>query len=100
MKDNNKKVKFDISEFVNIDTEQTIMSNIVRSFIERRKEYKISQEKLAQKSGVSYGSIKRFEQTGDISLSSLIKLANSINCLSDFKNLFQTPIIKSIKEDD
>ncbi len=33
-----------------------------------RKRKKISQEQLSEKSGVSYGSIKRFESTGQISL--------------------------------
>ena len=33
-----------------------------------RKRRSISQEKLASMSGVSYGSVKRFESTGQISL--------------------------------
>ena len=37
-----------------------------------RKRRSISQEKLASMSGVSYGSIKRFETTGMISLLSLM----------------------------
>ena len=40
-----------------------------------RKRRLISQEKLASLSGVSYGSIKRFEATGQISLISLTKIA-------------------------
>ena len=36
-----------------------------------RKRRSISQEKLASMSGVSYGSVKRFESTGQISLLSL-----------------------------
>ena len=38
-----------------------------------RKRRSISQKKLADMSGVSYGSIKRFETTGQISLLSLKK---------------------------
>ena len=33
-----------------------------------RKRRSLSQQQLAEQSGVSYGSIKRFEQTGQISL--------------------------------
>ena len=40
-----------------------------------RKRRSITQEKLASISGVSYGSIKRFETTGQISLLSLTKIA-------------------------
>ena len=39
-----------------------------------RKRRSITQEKLASISGVSYGSIKRFETTGQISLLSLTKI--------------------------
>ena len=42
-----------------------------------RKRRSISQEKLASMSGVSYGSVKRFESTGQISLLSLTKIAIS-----------------------
>ena len=38
-----------------------------------RKRRAISQQRLADMSGVSYGSIKRFEATGQISLLSLTK---------------------------
>lgn len=40
-----------------------------------RKRKKISQEKLSEKSGVSLGSVKRFEGSGEISLISLTKIA-------------------------
>ena len=40
-----------------------------------RKRRSISRKKLAAMSGVSHGSIKRFETTGQISLISLTKIA-------------------------
>ena len=43
-----------------------------------RKRRSISQEKLASMSGVSYGSIKRFETTGMISLLSLLDMADEL----------------------
>lgn len=45
---------------------------------------KLTQEGLAQRSGVSLGSLKRFEHTGQISLESLLKLALVLGCLDDF----------------
>ena len=41
-----------------------------------RKRHKLSQAELAERSGVSLGSIKRFEQTGKIAFESLLKLAH------------------------
>jgi transcriptional regulator with XRE-family HTH domain len=41
----------------------------------RRREGKLSQAALAEKSGVSLGSLKRFERSGDISLASLLRIA-------------------------
>lgn len=54
-----------------------------------RKKMRLSQAELAERSGVSLGSIKRFENTGKISLESLLKLANLIGRLTDFENVFQ-----------
>ncbi|MDC0584715.1 helix-turn-helix domain-containing protein [Bacteroidales bacterium] len=54
-----------------------------------RKQLKLSQAELAERSGVSLGSLKRFETTGQISLESLLKLAHLLNRLPDFKSVFQ-----------
>ena len=58
-------------------------------FREIRRNKKVSQSQLANKSGVSLGSIKRFEQTGQISLESLLKLAHLFDRLSDFVTVFK-----------
>ncbi|MEM7658712.1 MAG: helix-turn-helix transcriptional regulator [Bacteroidota bacterium] len=47
-----------------------------------------SQAELAERSGVSLGSLKRFEQRGHISFLSLLKLAHVLGRLSDFEPLF------------
>ncbi|PCH67078.1 MAG: transcriptional regulator [Bacteroidales bacterium] len=54
-----------------------------------RKLLKISQVEMAERSGVSLGSLKRFEGTGQISLESLLKLAHLTNRLGDFEAIFQ-----------
>jgi transcriptional regulator with XRE-family HTH domain len=54
-----------------------------------RKQLKLSQVELADRSGVSLGSLKRFESTGQISLESLLKLAHLLDRLSDFEPVFQ-----------
>lgn len=55
-----------------------------------RKHLKISQAEMAERSGVSLGSLKRFESKGQISLESLLKLAHLMNRLGDFESVFQT----------
>ena len=63
-----------------------------------RKRRKISQEELSEKSGVSYGSIKRFETTGMISLLSLTKLAIALGCSGEITELFVNIGYNSIQE--
>lgn len=63
-----------------------------------RRRRSISQEALSQMSGVSYGSVKRFEATGKISLLSLTKLAIALDCADEVKNMFQKIPYKNIEE--
>lgn len=53
-----------------------------------RKRRKLSQLALSQRSHVSYGSIKRFETSGQISLISLTKLCMALDCVDEIRNLF------------
>ena len=90
--------KFDISAFVNALTEEKVTKDLVDRVKERRKELKISQKELSTRPLVSYGSIRRFENSGQISLTSLIRIANALNCLSDFNLLFKTKQITNLKD--
>jgi|JI7StandDraft_1071085.scaffolds.fasta_scaffold545360_2 transcriptional regulator with XRE-family HTH domain len=56
-----------------------------------RKQAGYSQSELASRSGVSLGSLKRFEATGQISLESLLKLVEILGRLDDF-DLILKPI--------
>ena len=53
---------------------------------------------MAEKSGVSYGSLRRFEASGEISLSSLLKVCRVMGCIEDFDNIFKNKIIKNLKD--
>ena len=90
--------KFDIGQFVNTLTEQSVVDGLVGRVKKKRKQMKISQRELAQKSGVTYSSIRRFETTGEISLSSLLKIAHALNSLKDFENVFKGQAITSLKD--
>ena len=63
-----------------------------------RKRRKLSQEKLGEKSGVSLGSVKRFENSGEISLSSLTKIAIALSCENELEGLFEDIPFESIQE--
>lgn len=71
-----------------LDNILSIKQGVSSRFRGARKNIKMSQATLARRSGVSLGSIKRFERTGEISLSSLLKLALVLGYESDFNNLF------------
>ena len=50
-----------------------------------RKQAGLTQSELAKRSGVSLGSIKRFEHTGQIALDSLLKSVQILNRIGDFE---------------
>ena len=90
--------KFDIGQFVGALTEQSVVNGIVERAKKKRKQMKISQKELSQKSGVTYASIRRFETTGEISITSLLKIAHALDALKDFENLFKGQAITSLKD--
>ena len=63
-----------------------------------RKRKKMSQAALAEISGVSLGSLKRFEASGEISLKSLTKLAVVLDCSDDIRGIFSRVPYASIEE--
>ncbi len=92
------KNKFELTDFINVKTVDTTKADLVNRFKARRKEMKLSQIELANKSNVSYASIRRFETSGEISLDSLMKLAIAMDMISDFDNLFVKSKVTSIKD--
>ncbi|MDN5081034.1 helix-turn-helix transcriptional regulator [Aliarcobacter butzleri] len=72
---------------INISTPKSIMQDLKDKFKQKRLSLNLTQEGLSNKSGVSLGSIKRFESSGEISFESLLKVALVLNCLDDFKNI-------------
>ena len=83
---------------INTKTPNKIGTTIAGNLRVLRKKGKLSMKALAELSGVSYGSLKRFESTGQISLASLLKLAIVLDCADDFECLFKKTEIRSIQE--
>ena len=63
-----------------------------------RKRRGLSQQQLSERSNVSFGSIKRFETTGQISLLSLTRLAVALDCDQEIRNLFTEVPYRDIEE--
>ena len=63
-----------------------------------RKARRYTQAQLAEKAGVSLGSLRRFEQTGRISFDSLVALMFALGCESELDGLFAKPAYSSIEE--
>lgn len=71
---------------------------ISENVVNLRKRKRISQKELSKKSGVSYASIRRFETEGEISLSSLSKIAIALGVSDELEMLFTEVPFDSIEE--
>ncbi|MBU1667799.1 helix-turn-helix transcriptional regulator [bacterium] len=68
-------------------TPKDITEELRAKFKARRKSLNYTQDELSSRSGVSLGSLKRFESSGKISLESLLKLALVLECLEGFSGV-------------
>ena len=80
------------------ETAEELDKNLALRVRKIRKRRKISQQKLADLSGVSYGSIKRFETTGQISLLSLTRIATALDVVNELREIFSQVPYKNIQE--
>lgn len=71
-------------------TPTDVMEDIASKHKILRKMNGLSQQELANRSGISLGSIKRFETTGQISFESLLILAHVLNHIEDFDTVFNS----------
>lgn len=87
-----------INYLLNQKTPKEISEGIAARIRSSRKRLNLSQKRLSEKSGVSLGSVKRFERTGEISLISLTKIAFALSCEDELENLFTKKTFDSIQE--
>jgi len=75
-----------------------ILKKIAERVKRNRLELNLSQSALATNAGVSLGSLKRFEQTAEISLKHLVMLAVALDATSEFSLLFSQRQYQTIDE--
>ncbi len=74
-------------------------AQIAKRLVLLRKRKKVSQARLSEMSGVPFATIRRFEKTGEISLSSLIKIMMAFQLYDEIDNIFHyRPIYNSVEE--
>ena len=68
-------------------TYNEVSKKLANRFRILRKKSKITQQEMAERSGVSLGSLKRFENPGKVSLESQLKLMHLLGRLGQINNI-------------
>tara|TARA_B110000285_G_scaffold24400_1_gene23490 strand:- start:1533 stop:1811 length:279 start_codon:yes stop_codon:yes gene_type:complete len=76
-----------MGEYGDEKSPKEVMMLLSKRIRDLRKQGKISQKDLSDKSGVAYASIRKFESTGIISLESLLKMCDTLNRLKDLESI-------------
>ncbi len=89
-------ILIEMSKYSTIALPAEVLKNITLKHRQLRKELNLTQAEIADRSGVSLGSVKRFERLGKISLESFLKLLLILGRLDEFNSLLKP--MDSIKE--
>ena len=84
--------------FLHMHTPAEIRQGLAARARAARLDQDLSQQSLAEKAGVSLGSLKRFERTGLGSISLLVQVAFALRHEREFETLFQPPKFKTIED--
>ncbi|KAA6347788.1 hypothetical protein EZS27_004741 [termite gut metagenome] len=93
----NNEIKDNIITFIS-DSYDAIIYSIAKRVKERRLEKNLTQKDLASRSGLSFGTYRRFETKGEISLRGLVMIASTLEMTNDFDTLFSTRSYSSMSE--
>lgn len=72
---------------LSLKSPKDVLLEVRDRFKGRRLALRLTQAGLAKRSGVSLGSLKRFEASGLIAFDSLLALALVLDCLGDFDRI-------------
>ncbi len=81
-----------------IDTPYDVEYELRQRFINRRKELKLSRQQLSEMSGIDIGVIRRYEESGKITLKNFIELAFALKENDILKDAFKSKQIGSLYE--
>lgn len=81
-----------------IKTPESVATALAERLRERRLQRSWSREELADRSGVNAANIKRFELSGEIALSRLLKLAFVLDALDNFDEVLKAKTPMTMKE--
>lgn len=84
--------------FPSLDTAFDLQEAVRSSARDLRVASGLKQTELSERSGVPLGTLKRFERTGEISLSGLLALAEALDALEGFRLLFPRPEPKTLDD--
>ena len=79
-------------------TPEQFTQGVAQRAAKRRKELGFTQAELASRAAVSLGSLRRFEQTGQVSFESLVRICIALGCEDDLNALFARRAYRSIQE--
>jgi transcriptional regulator with XRE-family HTH domain len=85
-------MKFELK--TTVEVAQTLAGRVKKLRLQK----KWKRSTLAKRSGVSEGSLRRFEQTNKISLENFLKLLSALGRLAEMDELLQPPTIRSIDD--
>lgn len=80
------------------ETPAEITLDLAKRVKQIRKRRKLTQKQLADRSNVSYATLRKFERTGQISLISLVKISMELGLAGEIKSLFTQPVYLNIDE--
>jgi len=83
---------------IEILTPTEIMQAIAIRFKDLRLHHNWTRVSLAERSGINENTIKRFENSGQITMASLLRLAVAMDAQHEFLNLFPVPQVQSIAD--
>mgnify|MGYP003986698077 FL=1 len=87
-------ISFQIGDF----DPKAIAEKISRRMQLKRISLNLTQKALSSKSGVSLGSVKRFENQHEISLKHLLNIALVLDSLDEFHQLFPINVYQSVDD--
>lgn len=79
------------NDFFLLKTPWEMMGLIAQRVKAERLRQNLPQREVAQRAGISVGTLKTFEKTGEIHIRNLLQIALVLGRLADFESLFANP---------